>query len=173
MKLLFIHGAGGWDDDQALAGELSAEAGAILVMPHLPDEDMAYEAWAQPVREALARLGNDAIAVGHSFGASILLKVLAESPATHVRGVLLAMPDWGPQGWDVPEYAHEGPPPRTELTLHHCRDDDVVPFEHLARHAARLPDAQVVEHATGGHQFVGRAAAIMQAAAAGPPTMRW
>lgn len=40
-----------------------------------------------------------------------------------------------------------------QISLHHCRDDEVVPFEHLALNAARLPSATVVEHQRGGHQF--------------------
>lgn len=93
--------------------------------------------------------------VGHSFGASILLKVLAQEQPPPRTAVLLAMPDWGPGGWNVPEYQFEGPEPASTLELHHCRDDDVVPFAHLTRHAERLLSAQVHEHQVGGHQFDG------------------
>lgn len=66
------------------------------------------------------------------------------------------MPDWSPQGWGVAEYGYDGAEPRVPLSLHHCRDDEVVPFEHLALHAARLPWARVHAYDTGGHQFDGR-----------------
>ena len=33
--------------------------------------------------------------------------------------------------------------------------DEVVPFEHLALNARRLPSAAVVDHRLGGHQFDG------------------
>ncbi|WP_194846540.1 hypothetical protein [Mumia zhuanghuii] len=46
------------------------------------------------------------------------------------------------------------------VSLDHCRDDEVVPFEHLALNAVRMPSARVVEHPAGGHQFVGLAEAI-------------
>jgi len=41
--------------------------------------------------------------------------------------------------------------PRT--FLYHSRDDQVVPFAHLALHAARLPRATVRESDGRGHQF--------------------
>lgn len=43
------------------------------------------------------------------------------------------------------------------LSLHHCRDDEGVPFEHLALLTARLPRARVHEYPCGGHQLTGLA----------------
>ena len=37
--------------------------------------------------------------------------------------------------------------------VYHCRDDEVVPFEHLALWARDLPRASVHALETGGHQF--------------------
>lgn len=153
MRLLFLHGAGGFVDDRSMADGLGALLDADVDMPRLPDEDMSYAAWAAPVRERLTALGGDGAVVAHSFGASILLRLLVEEAP--VSAVLLAMPDWGPDGWDVPEYLADGPEPTTALSLHHCRDDTVVPVAHLATHAARLPSARVYRHDAGGHQFDG------------------
>lgn len=151
--LLFFHGAGGYDDDGPLAEGLAARLGTTADMPHIPEDDMSYEAWASVVRDRLAALSPGDPVVAHSFGASVLLRVLAEGGAVPERAVLLAMPDWSTDGWDVPDYLFDGPEPNVALTLQHCRDDDVVPFEHLALHAARLPSARVIEHPHGGHQF--------------------
>lgn len=159
-RLLFFHGAGGFDDDRALADGIADALAAEVVMPHLPEDDMSFEAWARPVRATLAEAGPDEAIVAHSFGASILLRVLAEQVWAVQGATLLAMPDWGEAGWDVPDYAFVGREPATALTLHHCRDDEVVPFSHLALHAARLPSAQRRAHAAGGHQFEGMARAI-------------
>lgn len=160
MRLLFIHGAGGQVEDRRLADDLGAAVGVPVVMPLLSDEDMSFEAWATPVRDALAETGADDLVVGHSFGASILLRALAERRYRPTSVILLAMPDWSPDGWDVADYAYDGPEPPVSLTLHHCRDDDVVPIEHLTRHAVRLPSAVIREHPVGGHQFDRLAAAI-------------
>lgn len=158
--LLFVHGAGGYEEDRPLAAGLGTKLGARVDMPHFPDEDTSLEAWAAPMRSHLAGLGPQDLVVGHSFGASILLHVLTEGGAKPTAAVLLAMPDWSPDGWDVAEYAFHGSEPDAALTLHHCRDDDVVPFAHLALGSSRLPSALVREYPTGGHQFDGVIGAI-------------
>ncbi|WP_185995451.1 alpha/beta fold hydrolase [Nocardioides campestrisoli] len=158
MRLLFIHGAGGFLDDQPMAEGLHTSLGVPVEMPRLPEEDMSVEGWAAPIRRHLRTLGPDDVAVGHSFGATILQWVLSEADWAPPRAVLLAMPDWSPDGWDVPDYAHRGPEPATALSIHHCRDDEEVPFDHLRLHAARLPSARIVPHDEGGHQFEGRLA---------------
>ncbi|MEI2640772.1 MAG: alpha/beta fold hydrolase [Tetrasphaera sp.] len=159
-RLLFVHGAGGYAEDGSLAAGIAAQLGADLVMPRMPNEDMSLTAWSESVRSALATLDTADVLVGHSFGASVLLHVLSGMATAPRRAVLLAMPDWGPDGWDVTEYAVTGPEPNATLTLHHCRDDDVVPFDHLARNAARLPSATVRQYPRGGHQFAGLSDAI-------------
>lgn len=161
MRLLFIHGAAGYREDLAVAGALAAALGATPHVPRLPGQDMSCAAWEEPIRRHVTALAAGDALVAHSFGASMLLRVLARlGDAAPPRALLLAMPDWGPDGWDVPQYAWDGRAPSTALSLHHCRDDDVVPFAHLALHAARLPGAATHAHATGGHQLDGRVDAI-------------
>jgi predicted alpha/beta hydrolase family esterase len=156
MRLLLVHGAGGFVDDRAIAEGLRACLGIPVDMPHLPEEDMSVEGWARPVRRHLEALGPDDVVVGHSFGATILEWVLPERDWAPRRAVFLAMPDWSPDGWGVPDYVHAGPEPGMALALHHCRDDEEVPFHHLRMNAARLPSARVVAHDGGGHQFEGK-----------------
>ncbi|MGU3436614.1 alpha/beta hydrolase [Actinomycetes bacterium M1A6_2h] len=159
--LLFIHGAGGFVDDGPLADALARELGRTAVMPEFSDADMSFEAWATPLRAILSETGADTVVVAHSFGASILVRVLAEPDAGPLASAtLLAMPDWSVAGWDVPDYAVTTEPVDTVLTLHHCRDDDVVPFDHVALNSAALPSATVHEHPSGGHQFEGCTSAI-------------
>ena len=161
MAILFIHGAGGFTEDRAIADAMGSALGLAVDMPEFSDTDMSFEAWADPVRRLVGQLSSEDIVVAHSFGASILLRVLAEGiPFRPERAFLLAMPDWSPEGWDVEEYAFFGPEPDTSVSLHQCRDDEVVPFEHLALSRRVLPSARFVEHQTGGHQFVGAISAI-------------
>ena len=156
-RLLFVHGAGGYVEDRPLADALGVAVDADLVMPHLPDQDMSAAAWSAALRAEMGRLGRHDLMVGHSFGASILLGVLREPEWPPGRRVAwLAMPDWGPDGWDIPDYVLGGPQPHHLISLHHCRDDHVVPYSHLALNTSRLPTAQPLPHATGGHQFEGR-----------------
>ncbi len=150
-RLLFLHGAGGYLEDRPMADRLAELLRAEVDLPELPDDDTSVAAWSEVIVRALDR-GPDHV-IAHSFGASILLHVLAAHPVP--AATLLAAPDWSPAGWDVPDYAWPSEPPGVALTLHHCRDDDVVPFSHLALHAARLPGARVHEHPRGGHQFEG------------------
>ncbi len=155
-RLFYFHGAGGFIDDRPIAEGLAQRLGCAVVMPHISDEDMSFEAWATIVRRCMDAMKSGDSVVAHSFGASILLRVLAEKRrAIPSNAVLLAKPDWTSKGWDVEDYAFTGPQPEMALALHHCRDDDVVPFTHLKLHAARLPSASVHEHRSGGHQFVG------------------
>lgn len=174
MRLLFLHGAGGYDDDRPLADALALALAAELVLPRLPGDDLSYEGWARPIRGAIAGLDSGDAVVAHSFGASMLLNVLTERRVPVRRVLVLAMPDWGPDGWDVPDYAFNGPEPAVGLSLHHCRDDDIVPIEHLAAHAVRLRRSFRHEHPTGGHQFEGALAPIIADLRAGswPPSER-
>lgn len=94
-RLLFLHGAGGFVDDATLADELGAALNAVVRYPRMPADDMSYESWAKSVRIALSRTRADDVVVGHSFGASILLRVLAETARpTPASVMLLAMPNW-------------------------------------------------------------------------------
>ncbi|MCZ4522202.1 alpha/beta hydrolase [Rhodococcus ruber] len=155
-RLLFVHGAGGFVDDAELAHGLARALRLDLRMPELSDTAMGFEDWAGPVRQHLDRLGPEDWVMAHSFGASILVRVLAEHRRQWpLRATLLAMPDWTPCGWDVVDYAFTDPEPETDLMLVHCRDDDVVPVSHLALNSKALPSATVVEFPTGGHQFDG------------------
>ncbi|MFE0750959.1 alpha/beta fold hydrolase [Gordonia sp. NPDC058843] len=169
-RLFFIHGAGGYVDDGPLAEALSAALGATLDMPEFSDDDMSIEAWARPIREGLAGLDTADAVVAHSFGATVLVHILAEADSPvpeHV--VLLAMPNWGPDGWDVSQYVPadaDAPLPEVRgagrraskgVALHHCADDAVVPVEHLDLNAQVLASATVHRHPVGGHQFDGLA----------------
>ena len=95
--------------------------------------------------------------MGHSFGASVLLKHLAETvrrPA--LAGLfLVATPFWGP---DFPEFAlpsdfGERLRGLSPLYLYHSRDDAESPFEHLERYRSVLPQATVRVLDGRGHEF--------------------
>ncbi len=164
MRLLFFHGAGGFDEDRGLAEGLGSALRASVDYPRLPDQDMSYAAWSATVGAGLGRVERGDVIVGHSFGASILLKVLAQEQSPLRAAVLLAMPDWSPSGWGVPDYQFEGPEPASSISLHHCTDDDVVPFAHLALPGRRSPVRRAHRDPRRQHHRAG-----VSTARSGPP----
>ena len=127
----------------------------------MPNEaDPNPQSWKKQIASELSRLSGEVILVGHSIGANMLLKYLSEEPVQKpIAGLfLLAAPSWDPDRWNFDDMrlpddlaAKLGRIPR--IVLYHSRDDEVVPFAHLALHAARLPHATVRASDGRGHQF--------------------
>ena len=138
---------------EALRAGLAEE----VLAPNLDDGlEVTHEAWSRRISEHL-RPDVDVV-VGHSFGASTVLRMATERDLGVSRLILLAAPDWGPEGWDVPEFAlsHDAAdrlPEDLQIELHHCLDDEVVPFDHMDQLAARVPRAMARYRRQGGHQF--------------------
>src|ERR671910_2207232 len=163
--VLFIHGGGegAYEEDRKMAASLQdALAAAYDVRcPQMPEEDRPeYAAWRDRISQEIAALNGEVILVGHSLGGSILLKYLSEEEAAKpVAGLfLVAAPFWGAEDWEVDEYAVREDfasklPPELPVFLYHGRDDEVVPFAHLALYADKLPRAIVRKLEGRGHQF--------------------
>jgi hypothetical protein len=71
---------------------------------------------------------------------------------------LLAAPSWDEDRWNfddlkLPRDVARRLAPIARIFFYHCRDDDTVPFAHLALHAARIPRAITRAFDQGGHQF--------------------
>jgi uncharacterized protein len=163
--VLFVHGAGegAHEEDEKMAASLREELGTPYEVrcPKMPDEDRPeYQAWKEKISEELDALDDEAILVGHSLGASILLKYLSEVGVKGpVAGVfLIAAPYWGTEDWEVDEYVLRGDfasrlPEGLPVFFYHSRDDEWVPFRHLALYAREVPHATVREFDGRGHQF--------------------
>jgi len=81
--VLFVHdgGEGAHEADEKLAASLRDVLGSEwdVRCPKMPDEDSPkYEAWKDKIARELAAMDGEAILVGHSLGASVLLKYLSE-----------------------------------------------------------------------------------------------
>jgi predicted alpha/beta hydrolase family esterase len=163
--VLFLQGAGqgAHDVDTLLATSLQTALGDEYQVhyPRMPNEaDPEMQAWKARIATELAALDGPLVLVGHSAGAAALLKYLSEEPVeAPIAGLfLLASPSWDNEHWN---FADLRLPPDSAAKLsripriffYHSRDDDVVPFAHLALHAARFPRATIRAFDGRGHQF--------------------
>jgi uncharacterized protein len=110
-QLLFVHGGGegAYEEDRKMAASLREALGGGYGVhcPKMPDEDSPpYPAWRDRIAGELAEFDGQVILVGHSLGASILLKFISEErTTTPLAGVyLVAAPYWGVEDWEVDEY---------------------------------------------------------------------
>ncbi len=166
-QVLFLRGAGGeaaYEADGLLVGALRNELGAEYEVryPKMPfDDDVGYAGWKADIAAELSSLGEEVLLVAHSVGGSTLLKYLVEERVEkRIAGLfLLAAPFFGAdEKWDyaemkLPQDFARRLPAIPRICLYHNRDDETVPFAHLAFYAERLPHATVREHEEGGHQF--------------------
>jgi uncharacterized protein len=125
--------------------------------PRMPQPtNPRYQNWARRIAQLIDDEASPVL-VGHSLGASVLLKYLAEAaPRPSFAGLfLIATPVWGS---DFPEFAlspdfesrlHDASP----IYLYHSRDDPEIPFEHLERYSRALPQAIVRPLDGRGHEF--------------------
>jgi predicted alpha/beta hydrolase family esterase len=164
-SVLFVQGGGkgAHHEDAALAASLERALGDDFVVhfPRMPDEaDPNVGSWKRKIAAELARLRGRVYLVGHSVGGSMLLKYLSEEEVGKPIGglFLLAAPSWDEDKWNfddlkVPRDLAAKLAFIARVHLYHSRDDAVVPFDHLALHAARLPQATVHAVDGRGHQF--------------------
>ncbi len=164
-QVLFIQGAGdgAYEIDQELVTSLrdvlSAEYNVLY--PEMPEDETAgYEAWKDRISKELAALEGNIILVGHSAGGSILLKYLSEQKIERsIAGIfLIAAPYFGAENWQIDEVTlHEGfashLPTGAPIFFYHSRDDQWVPFAHLAMYTNKIPQATIREFDGRGHQF--------------------
>jgi uncharacterized protein len=154
QHVLFVHGGGegAHAADEKLAQSLRQALGEgyTVIHPQMPNEDAPeYAAWKDQILRELAALDGKVMAAGHSLGASVWLKVLAEESLTDkIAGIfLVAAPYWGAEDWEVDDYKlHDdfaAKIPKVPIYLYHSTDDAVVPFEHMAMYWQKLPKANV------------------------------
>jgi predicted alpha/beta hydrolase family esterase len=167
-QILFIHGGGGgaYKADAALAESLRAELGADYHVryPEMPnDAEPDYQTWKCIILDHAREMGERAILVGHSIGASVLLKIFTEpDDKPPIAGLIsISAPFWHEDDfwrWDEVKLSADAAqnfPRDTPLFLYHGKADDFVPPEHLDMHAKALPFATIQELAGRDHQLNG------------------
>jgi predicted alpha/beta hydrolase family esterase len=165
-QVLFIHGGGGgaYEADAALAESLRANLGAAYAVryPEMPDDaEPDYQTWKRIIFDQARDMGEGVILVGHSIGASVLIKALTEpEPKPPIAAVfLVTAPFWHDHEiwhWDdvalsadaADHYPHGAP-----LFLYYGEADETVPLEHAAMYANALPQAHVRRLPGRDHQL--------------------
>jgi uncharacterized protein len=163
--VLFIQGGGGDEDynaDAKLVASLREALGNAYTVhyPLLPNESSPDFGRRKQIDKEISLIKGEIILVGHSLGASMLLKYLSENEVTRkIAGIfLISTPYWsGQEDWQQGLKLHEDFPDKlpknVPIFLYHCRDDEEVPFDHLSQYAHKLLRATIREIGSGGHQL--------------------
>jgi len=163
--VLFIQGGGkgAHAEDTFLADSLKRALGPDYDVryPRMPGEsNPGVELWGQEISSELSKISGKVILVAHSVGGSILLQYLSDEKFGDSIGGLfvLAAPTWDDNQWNfddlkLPRKIAEKLALIPRIYFYHCRDDEIVPFAHLALHAAQIPQAITRTISHGAHQF--------------------
>jgi uncharacterized protein len=165
-QVLFIQGAGegAHAEDAKLAKSLRSKLGKNYRVryPAMPDEgDARYQTWKIAILREIEDMGEGAILVGHSIGASVLIRMFTDrGPKPAIAGMfLVAGPFWHDHEfwrWDeaaLPEDAAESYPHGVPLFLYHGDSDQIVPVSHLDLYARALPQGTVRRLPGKNHQL--------------------
>lgn len=165
-QVLFVQGGGAgtydeWDNKLVASLKMGLDSGHVIHYPRMPGEDEPDPAaWKKTIGEELARLSDDAILVGHSLGAAILLDYLADGDLEkRLAGVfLVATPYIGEGGWPLDDLRPAKTlaakvPAGTPIYFYQGDDDDTVPLAHVDLLAKALPHATVRRLKGRDHQL--------------------
>ena len=157
IKVLFAHSGGGqggvgqgsFDFVAYLKNELGSQC--EMLYPIIDDpEAPTYQMWKNLFTEEFKKAKRPTILIGHSLGASMLLKFISEEKPNVLGSALylVATPLWGKNGWDVDEFVLKDDfenqlKQLNKIFLYQCKDDTIVPFKHLDFYKKAMPDATV------------------------------
>ena len=151
--ILLLPGAGlsTVHQEKILADTLKAALGEefSIICPKMPDADNpSYENWVNVLIEHLKTTRGKIILVGHSLGGSVILKhfSMAPVPSCIIGMVLLGVPFWKYQDWDVSEFviADKFLPNFARLDniyFYYSKDDEVIPFDHYGYYQELMPQS--------------------------------
>lgn len=164
-QVLFIHGGGelGYEIDNTLKNSLQANLGdsyKIYYPKMQTDVRLPDFGWLQQIGKEIELLRNNFIIVGHSFGASLILKFLSENEISKsIKGIfLISTPFWsGNEDWvrglKLKENFIIKLPKNIPIFLYHARDDTEISISHLLTYKQIIYYASVRELDVGGHQL--------------------
>lgn len=160
-SVFLIHGAGRTVHDPIIQtlGELLSDGfrpRAVTMEAGTSDP----KDWIDHLSVELRSVHDNDILIGHSLGASQILKWLAESKQTHRPKAVfaLACPFWGTRNWDAGEYrltpGSAAVLSRIDLvSFWQGSEDSTVPPAHLERYREVFPFAEFSQLPGIGHDF--------------------
>lgn len=163
--ILFIQGGGdgGYEADKKLVASLKNSLGNEYAIDYPEIESNETDpdyGWTRAILDKITEKEDNLILVGHSFGASMILKCLSENPVSkRIKGIfLIAAPFWsGNEDWKQGLKLNENYavllPENTPIFFYHCKDDDEIPFSHFEKYKQTLNHATFREISNGGHQL--------------------
>jgi predicted alpha/beta hydrolase family esterase len=109
QQVLFIQGGGdgGYEADKALVKSLQENLGIEydIKYPEIKSEESKPDfGWTKQIERKISDTKNDVFIVGHSFGASMILKYLFENSVNkNIKSIfLIATPFWsGNEDWEI------------------------------------------------------------------------
>lgn len=183
-QVLFVQGGGAgthdhWDGRLVESLREALGDGYEVRYPRMPaEDDPAYGPWSTAIRREMDGLGDGAIVVGHSIGATILVNALAERSPERVLAaiVLVSAPFAGEGGWPADGFTPAPDlgsrlPGGVPVHVFHGLADETVPPAHAGLHARVIPQARVHLLPGRDHQLGGdlrEVAGVIRAVAAAP-----
>ncbi len=155
-QILFIQGGGAgthdeWDDKLVVSLERELGSGYEVRYPRMPDEDdPSSETWGPAIRSEVAVLRDRAVVVGHSVGATLLVRALVDQRLRQDLGaiVLVSAPFVGAGGWPAGEFEFPWDlgarlPQAPQVHVIHGLDDETVPPAHAQLYTDVIAQAQL------------------------------
>jgi predicted alpha/beta hydrolase family esterase len=153
-KILFAHsagaqygkGKGSYDLVNYLKDQLSGAFEILYPKIHKPNSP-SYEKYKKMFSEAFDKIPEPVILIGHSLGASTLLKYLSEEkPKLSITGLfLVATPHWKAdmKEFQLKKNFQESLKKIPAIFLYQSKNDTEVPFEHLKYYEKVFKNARV------------------------------
>ncbi len=166
-QVLFIHSAGTQDFHKGSSNLLAYLKDSLgdeynLLHPKMPNpENPEYKLWKVQLEKEFAALDGEVFLIGHSLGASVLLKYLSEKTIhCSISGLfIIAAPYWGKDNdWQASEYVLSENfaiklPTIPQIFFYHSFNDKVVPFAHFKHYKQKLPMANTQILDDNEHNF--------------------
>lgn len=164
-QILFIQGGGdkGYEVDKALVNSLQENLGNEYKINYTEiksEESKPDFGWTQQIENKIAETKSDVFLVGHSFGASMILKYLSENSVDKkIKAIfLISTPFWsGNEDWKIGLKLHgdfaNKLPNEVQIFFYHCQDDEEIPFSQFDHYKQKVTQATFREIQTGGHQL--------------------
>ena len=165
-QVLFVQGGGAdthdtWDNKLVASLQHALGQSYEILYPRMPNEaEPSYATWKMALDALFETLRDGAFLVGHSVGATILLKALTEPRSARSFGAIIsiAAPFVGDGGWSSGELQFPTDlgtrlPKALPIHFFHGLKDETAPVSHVELYANAIPQARVHRLPNRDHQL--------------------